>query len=439
MSQPFQPWRVVHVDLDDDTLSPLEPSGEGGLFVTYWWRDLPLGGEELDPSALPMPASALRARGADMAARALGDRLLPHGFRPPPPERHPLRDPAPPLDALLQIEDPFRGAYQAVEAAERAAPPLSMSVVVCTRDRPEDLARCLEALAALTPPADEVIVVDNAPTDNATRRVVEEADVPGLRYIEEPRPGLSAARNAGLRAATGDLVAYTDDDVRVHPRWALRLRAAFTEPDVWSVTGLVLPAEVETEAQLLFERDQGGSGWGYRAQTFDRGFFERMRPYSVPVWQLGAGANMAFRREAFAAVGGFDERLGAGASGCSEDSEMWHRVLAAGARCRYEPSAVVFHTHRREGAALRSQMEAYLRGHVAALLTQYERERNPGDLRRATVTLPRYYGRWVVRKALGRSGGPTYLGAQIRGWAGGFGYYLRHRRRPGAPSVDTPS
>ena len=439
MSQAFRPWRVVHVDLADDDLPALEPRGEGGLFVTFWWRDLPLGGQELDPSALPMPGSALRAWGAAVAAPALGDRLLPHGFRQPPPERHPPPDPPPPLDTLLQVEDPFREAYAAVEAAERAAPPLSTSVVVCTRERPDDLGQCLAALAALDPAPDEVVVVDNAPTGDATRRVVEAADVAGLRYVEEPRPGLSAARNAGLRAATGEVVAFTDDDVEVHPRWALRLRAAFGEPDVWAVTGLVLPAEIETEAQLLFERNHGGFGWGYRAQTFDGGFFERMRRYAVPVWQLGAGANMAFRREAFAAVGGFDERLGAGASGCSEDSEMWHRILAAGARCRYEPAAVVFHTHRREGDALRSQMRAYLRGHVAALLTQYERDRNPGDLRRAALTLPRYYGQWAVRRALGRGGGPAYLGAQVRGWADGFGYYLRNRRRPGAPALDEPS
>ena len=439
MTSPFRPWRVAHVDLADDAPGPLEArSGEGGLFVSFWWRDLPLGGREVSAEQLPIPGPAVRSWGADAVAEAVADRLFEHGFRPPPPELSPPPDPPPALGDLLAVEAPLRAAYARVEAAERAALPLSMSVVVCTRDRPEALRRCLAALAALDPAPDEVVVVDNAPADGATRRVVEAA--PGaVRYVAEPEPGLSAARNAGLRAATGDVVAYTDDDVEVHPRWALRLRSAFDAPGVWAVTGLVLPAELETGAQLLFERNHGGFGWGYRAQTFDAEFFGRMRRHAVPVWQLGAGANMAFRREAFEAVGGFDERLGAGASGCSEDSEMWYRVLAGGGQCRYEPSAVVFHTHRRDDAGLRSQMHAYLRGHVAALLLQHEQHGDRGSLRRAVATLPGYYGRWAVRRALGRPGGPAYLGAQVRGWAAGFGYYLRHRRRPGAPDLPDPS
>ncbi len=435
MSTPFSPWRVVHVDLADDALATLEARpNEGGVFVTFWWRDVPLAGREMHAEQLPIPGSALRAWGIDAAGEAIGDRLFPHGFRPPPPERHPLPDPPPALDDVLRVDSPLRAAHGCVQAAERDAPPLSTSVVVCTRDRPDALRRCLAALAALDPAPDEVIVVDNAPTDDASRRIVEDAVLP-VRYVREPVPGLSAARNAGLRASTGDLVAYTDDDVEVHPRWVLRLRAAFDAPDVWAVTGLVLPAEAETEAQVLFERDHGGSGWGYRVQTFDAGFFERMRRYAVPVWQLGAGANMAFRRTAFATVGGFDERLGAGASGCSEDSEMWYRILAAGGRCRYEPAAVVFHTHRQQDEGLQSQMRAYLRGHVASLLLQHEQHGDRGSLRRAVATLPRYYGRWAVRRALGRSGGPLYLGAQLRGWAAGFSYYARHRQRPGAPDI----
>jgi GT2 family glycosyltransferase len=423
------------VDLAGD-VPALEARGAGGLFVVFWWHSLPLGGAEVDPGQLPMPAAAVRAWGADVAAPAAAARLLPHGFRPPPPEKAPPPDSPPALDALLAVNDPLDSACARVEAAERAAPPLSTSVVVCTRDRPDALRRCLAALAALDPAPEEVVVVDNGP-GGATRRVVEEAEgVPGLRYVAEPRPGLSAARNAGLRASTGEIVAYTDDDVRVHPRWSLRLRAAFDAEDVWAATGLVLPAEAETEAQVLFERTHGGTRWSYRPQTFDGGFFQRMRRYGAPVWQIGAGANMAFRRSAFEAVGGFDERLGAGASGCSEDSEAWYRVLAAGGRCRYEPAAVVFHEHRREGEALRSQMHAYLRGHVAALLVQHAAHGDRGSLRRAVATLPRYYGGRALRRALGRGGGEAHLGAQIRGWAAGFGYYARHRRRPGAPPLD---
>ena len=434
MTTPFSPWRVVHVDLAGD-VGPIEARpGVGGAVVVFWWRDLPLGSVERASTELPLPASAVRALGADVAAPALGDRLFPHGFRPPPPERDPVPDPPPPLGALLDVESPFERAHARAEPAAAGA---STSVVVCTRERPAALARCLASLARLDPAPDEVVVVDNAPAGGGTRGVVDASPV-AARYVAEPRPGLSAARNAGLRASTGDLVAFTDDDVEVHPRWVGRLWGAFDAPDVWAVTGLVLPAELETEAQVQFERTQGGRGWGYRAQTFDRGFFDRMRPHAVPVWQLGAGANMAFRREAFKVLGGFDERLGAGASGCSEDSEVWYRILEAGSRCRYEPAAVVFHTHRQSDEALRSQMHAYLQGHVAALLVQHEQHGDRGSLRRAVATLPRYYGGWAVRRALGRPGGPVHLGAQVRGWAAGFGYYARHRRQPGAPRLDGP-
>jgi GT2 family glycosyltransferase len=141
-----------------------------------------------------------------------------------------------------------------------------------------------------------------------------------------------------------------------------------------------------------------------------------MRPLGVPVWRIGAGANMAFRREVFERLGGFDERLGAGAAGCSEDSEMWYRVLAAGHSCRYEPAAVVRHQHRADLDGVRRQSRAYLDGHVAALLVQYARHRDPGNLRRLLVALPRYYAGRALRSA--RRADPTLL-AELRGLARG--------------------
>src|SRR4029453_17415253 len=102
-----------------------------------------------------------------------------------------------------------------------------------------------------------------------------------------------------------------------------------------ALTGLILPSALDTPAQQAFQGDVVGWGWGYRSIDFDSAFFEATKHLGVPVWRVGAGANMAFRREAFDRVGLFDERLGAGASGCSEDSEVWYRLLAEGHRCRY--------------------------------------------------------------------------------------------------------
>jgi GT2 family glycosyltransferase len=273
-----------------------------------------------------------------------------------------------------------------------------------------------------------VVVVDNAPTGHATRDVV--ALFPGVRYIVEPRPGLSAARNAGLAAATGEVLAFTDDDVVVHPAWVGRLQQAFDGSDALAVTGLVLPAALESQGQLLFELHMGGFGHDYRALAFDQRWFAGMRHLGSPVWRIGAGANMAFRRAAFELVGGFDERLGAGAAGCSEDSELWYRLLAAGHTCQYEPAAVVYHHHRSDVESVRRQARAYMDGHVAALFVQCARHRHPGNVRRALVTLPRYYaGR--LRRARHRP--DLTLGPELRGFAGGLRRAPRLLRAPAAP------
>ena len=253
-------------------------------------------------------------------------------------------------------------------------PNLSVSVVICTRDRPADLARCLAGLSSQSRLADEVIVVDNASRGEATHRVVYDA---GARYIREDRPGLDIARNRGLLAASSDVVAYTDDDTELHPRWLERLVAAFDE-DIASVTGLVLPACLKTEAQWYFE-ERWSFGRGFERVDFDQAFYQAFRSRGCPAWKVGAGANMAFRRCVFDRVGFFDERLDVGAAGCSGDSEMWYRLLAAGLKCRYEPSAVVFHHHRLDFDGLKSQIFNYMRGHVAALMIRVRADGRRGQ------------------------------------------------------------
>jgi GT2 family glycosyltransferase len=207
-----------------------------------------------------------------------------------------------------------------------------------------------------------------------------------------------------------------------------------------AMTGLVLPAELETRAQFAFQVDGLGWGWGYRVVDFDKEFFSSMKNIGVPVWRMGAGANMAFRRDAFARIGFFDERLGAGASGCSEDSEIWYRLLAEGHRCRYEPAAVVYHAHRLDWEGLSEQTYSYMRGHVAALLFQFDRYGHWGNLYRAFLGLPYFFMLVALRSFRKKAGrlvggyrGETNtlpLGLQIRGAIAGYGYYLRNRRLP---------
>lgn len=310
-----------------------------------------------------------------------------------------------------------------LQSATRSLPaPLPRaSVVICTCDRPDSLASVLASLKQQSHKPYEVVVVDNASSDGRTRAVAEAADV---RYILEPRRGLDIARNTGARTATADIVAYADDDVVLHERWLERICGAFDEPWVMAVTGLVLPAELATEAQRQFER-YWGFGRGYRRIDFDQTFFASDRNYGCNAWDVGAGASMAFRRECFTTVGMFDERLDVGAAGCSGDSEYWHRILSRGFTCRYEPSAVAFHMHRRGADDLRRQIYAYMRGHTAALLVQFERTRNWGNLRRLVVTLPHEYARRSVRYLVGRGGArDATLAQEIAGCIAGVWYYL---------------
>ena len=424
------PLSIHHLDLAEPpwTLPDVEPGR--ALLLVLWAGSLPLGQLRLDRERLPLTGAQLGELAAQVVAPVVAQRLGLPGFDPALPELRPSR-PAPPPSRASSA-----GAVRAPIDQLRGEPGrsgITVSVVLCTRDRPEQLERALRSVASTWPPAAEVVVVDNAPTDDATRNVVSR--FAGVRYVQEPRAGLSAARNAGLAAARGQVVAFTDDDVTVHRAWVGRLQQAFDGSDVLAVTGLVLPAALDTEGQLLFELHVGGFGHDYRRLVFDPRWFAGMRHLGAPVWRVGAGANMAFRREAFELVGGFDERLGAGAAGCSEDSELWYRLLAAGHSCLYEPAAVVHHHHRSEAVAVREQSRAYLDGHVAALLVQYAQHRHTGNLRRALVTLPRFYAGRVARAV--RRPDPTLVD-ELRGCASGLRRaprLLTSRHRPGEPTA----
>ena len=201
-----------------------------------------------------------------------------------------------------------------LEGAQRPLPSASTcSVVICTRDRPEALAQCLRSLERQRTRPLEIIVVDNAPTTETTRRLVE--GQAGVRYVTEPRAGLNIARNTGVRCSQGSIIAFTDDDVVLHEDWVGRLQEAF-ETHVAVVTGLVLAAELETEAQLIFEKHWGFNR-GYCRKDYGPDFFRSTRRSGCPVWEIGAGASMAIRRTALDEVGAFDERLDVGAAGCN--------------------------------------------------------------------------------------------------------------------------
>jgi GT2 family glycosyltransferase len=241
----------------------------------------------------------------------------------------------------------------------------TLDVAICTHGRPDTLARCLRSLAGIGVPGPgvDVLVIDNAPKDEKTAETV--AEFPGVRYVLEPKPGLDFARNRAIADSKAEILAFLDDDVIVDQCWLTGLREAWAaSPDAGAFTGPILPLELETTAQVVFER-MGGFG-----KNFDRVRFTSDLPesptYPVGAGLFGAGANMAFRRCVLEQLGGFDDALDTGAPlPGGGDLDIFYRVVRAGYPLVREPNLLVYHQHRREYSRLRHQMWTWGLGTMA--------------------------------------------------------------------------
>lgn len=287
-------------------------------------------------------------------------------------------------------------------------------MIVCTRDRPDSLRRCLASLRRLDYPEYEVVVVDNAPTADTASRTV--AATP-FRYVVEERAGLATARNRGVDEARFDILAFTDDDVEADPSWLRGLAHGFADPEVAGVSGQVLPAALETPAQRWFEHYGGGMSRGFHPRTFRR---SEMQPRALlEVQAVGVGANMALRRGALDQIGMFDPALGAGTpSGGAEDLDLFHRALVAGLVWRYEPRALVRHHHRSELDGLRRQLRSYGCSYGTYLIKTWRHATVP----RAAIAHYAVFGwgAWLIgrigKRLLGRHPLPIgLLWAELRG------------------------
>lgn len=300
-----------------------------------------------------------------------------------------------------------------------------LSIIVCTRDRPQDLRNCLNSLVKLEAGRHclEVIVIDNNPASGQTAEVVREFE--GVRYDTELRPGVAYARNQGLRAAQGDIVAYIDDDVIVPPDWPRQILAPFTDERVMCVSGLVLPIELETYSQEMYER-YGGLGRGYKSRIFDSEFFNRSKRHVVPTWELGGTANVAIRKSVIAQTGMFDETLGPGLpTGVGEDIYMFYRILKFGHICYYQPAAYVWHKHRRDMQALKRQLYGYSKGQISYQLRTLFSDGDKRALWQLFWDLPYWHARRVVRILRGRHPYPLSLvWEEVRGnLVGPYAFY----------------
>lgn len=211
--------------------------------------------------------------------------------------------------------------------------PLTVTVVICTKNRPMMLKECLRGIARLDPKPDQVLVVDNTQGDEETEAVTREF---GARYAAEPTPGLSRARNRGLAECNTDIVAFLDDDAVPAPDWLGILIEPFADEKTGASTGrFITPLSNSTtpfeSPRTLSKRDPR---W-FEIATFGG---------------MGVGLNMALRRSACAGWTVFDERLGRGAPfNIGEETYAFAGLLLRGNSAVYVPTAIVFHPpHRRD-------------------------------------------------------------------------------------------
>jgi GT2 family glycosyltransferase len=313
----------------------------------------------------------------------------------------------------------------------------AVSVVVATCGRPEQLDRALASLSRLVYPNYEVIVVDNAPADGRTEQLIREKYAASVTYVREPVRGVASAHNRGLRTAQGAIIAITDDDVIVDPDWLAAVAEGFAAgPDVGCVNGLIVPAQLETPAQIMLE-STGDFVKGFTRRHYRSGRTDKDDPlYPFAAGRFGSGANMAFSVAALRELGGFDPATGTGSlARGGHDLLAFFQIAAAGHDIVYTPDAVVWHHHKRTEQALRDQAYGYGVGLGAYLTAALLREPGmvPAFLRRVPRGVVYAFEQsrcGVDRGAAGGAGtGPGRLAALRRRGAfyGPFAYFKSRR------------
>ena len=271
---------------------------------------------------------------------------------------------------------------------------MDVSIILCTYNRSNSLEVVLDDLANLNVSdnlSHEILIIDNNSTDD-TKRVVESAinKKPHVfRYIFEAKQGKSFALNSGLRCASGRILAFTDDDVRIDQEWLSEIVSCFGSSNCRSVGGRILPLWHFPKPAWYEEEGPGGSGAVVKLD-----FGNDPCEISLPVW----GANMAFLREVFDQYGMFREDLGPNPDNLirGEDSEFCRRILSAQEKILYAPKAVVHHPVHKERAT-----KEYLLAWSFNLGRAQVRMKPPSTHEFVSYFgIPRYYYRMMVEIAV---------------------------------------
>jgi len=362
-SPDFAPVRMDDVELSKP-LPELRPGrGEQGLPYGSSICIVRLHGQPIGLIEAPLPAGGL----APTALAALIGERLSSELR-----RHLAEDglafELPRAEGIAAAENPACAAWR----EKRLEQVPSISVVICTRNRPDSVRETIQSILRCRYPWQrcELIVVDNAAQGDASVRLdqLDSEDVP-LRVEREPEPGLSNARNKGVESAIGEIVVFADDDVIVDRDWLIRLAAPFVDaPRVGATSGMTLPGALENPVQRWTESFGGREG-DFGVRVFDLDDPPPDRPlFPFTVGEFGAGRNMAFRRDLLQRVGGFDPALGPGTiAHDGDDIEALLRVLLSGHAIVHDPAAIVWHAHPREYEELEQRVWGYGIGLTACL------------------------------------------------------------------------
>lgn len=306
----------------------------------------------------------------------------------------------------------------------------TLTVVICTRDRREGLLKTLASLAEQSDRGFDVLIVDNSLNGEIARTLVD-FDRLAIRCSHEPEPGLSRARNHGLSVVESDLVAWIDDDEVADPDWTAWIKRGFATPGrPDAVAGMMLPAELETNAQVDWERYGGfNKGRGMEPTLLAAGTPTVSDPlYPRPLF--GSGGNMAFRTEALQSIGGFENRLGTGTlTRGGEDTRTLALMLEDGSTILHWPPAITWHYHRRTDEALEKQIYGNSAGLTAFYMSMVLM--SPKYLWRILGLVPRGVKSMLVDSSRGKESGlPRHLvRASRKGLIRGPWLYIREARR----------
>jgi GT2 family glycosyltransferase len=242
---------------------------------------------------------------------------------------------------------------------------MTATVIVVTLSRPDCVRRCLNCLLAQEPRPDQIIVVD-ASADDLTK--IATAEFPGVVYLKNDNGfgRMTASRNIGLKRATGELIAFVDDDAFARPMWLANLLATYEEKNVGAVGGRAcngLPGEESMGVSEIGQLKSNGTLTGNFAA--DSG--------QVIEVDHVMGCNMSYRRQTLADLGGFREDY-PGISGVREDSDMCVRVRQLGQRVLFNPAAIVDHIGAPQAVGKRfdARYEFYIqRNHMTLLVRNF--------------------------------------------------------------------